>query len=272
MLVRWAVFISLLLGSAACDPGPPPAGGSGPAQSLVAGMMGNADVPFESIFDAPLPAGMDLRTIGSPTPLLIAELDATLFQPQLVASPTVGIAPSEAMSNSGVSLLVGSGFVTDATSLAPVGLLQLDGQILSPVQDHGYTRILGIRQGDLGVIHRSQFQTHLFDSALQVGPGIIEQGKLDISERDLQRPRYFRSFVAVCEQRWLVGISLQPAHLYTLGGTLLADIESRGYQCQDVVNLAGDRQAVLLIDTTHGTYHHGDAGAPKVSLLGFRLK
>ena len=271
--MRWTAIISLLLGSVACDPGPPPAGGTGPAQTLTAGLIGEPGVPFETVVSAPLPDGISLRKIGeAERGLLIAELDPALYAPQLVASPATGVTPEDAITSSGSTVLIGSGFVMDAASLAPVGLLQVDGNVLSPVQDHGYTRILGARDGSLGVMHRSQFQTPMFDSALQVGPGIVEQGKLDISERDLQRPKYFRSFVAVCEQRWLVGVSLYPANLYTLGQTLLADIESRGYRCSDVVNLAGDRQAVLLINSARGTYHHGDPAAPKASLLGFRPK
>ena len=62
----------------------------------------------------------------------------------------------------------------------------------------------------------------MFTSALQVGPGIVERGKLDISERDLERPKYFRTFVATCATRTLIGASQAPMHLHTLGKRLLA--------------------------------------------------
>ena len=68
----------------------------------------------------------------------------------------------------------------------------------------------------------------MYDSAIQLGPGVVEQGLLDISERDLRRPRYLRAFLATCGSVAVVGVSLRPMHLYTLGQRLLVFFNAEG--------------------------------------------
>ena len=80
-----------------------------------------------------------------------------------------------------------------------------------------------------------------------MGPGIVERGKLDISERDLERPKYFRTFVATCATRTLIGASQAPMHLHTLGKRLLAYLKEVDLGCDEVVNLAGDREVILAM-------------------------
>ena len=205
------------------------------------------------------------------SPLLVLELDPAYFEPEIVAAPETGIATIDAMQANDYRVVIGSGFVSELNSLAPVGLLQIDGQTLNPVQGYGYTRILGINDSGIGVVHRNDYQRSLFHSALQAGPGIVENAQLDISEKDLLRPKYFRSFVGLCAQRWLVGVSLAPTHLRTLGQAMVDYANRQNWQCEDLVNLAGDRQAVLLLRTRRGELlYHGDPDTYKVSLLGFR--
>jgi len=189
----------------------------------------------------------------------------------LIGMPREGTSAEAALRRNHLTVVLGSGFVAELRGLEPVGLLQVQGQTLSPLQGYGYSRILGINDHGIGVVHRDRYQRDLFHSALQVGPGIIEQGRLDISEADLQRPKYFRSFLAICTDRWIAGVSLAPTHLRTLGQTLAGFFEASGLQCDDVVNLAGDRQAVLVLATGDQTIiYHGDPGTYKASLLGFR--
>jgi len=205
--------------------------------------------------------------------LLLLEFDSEVIEPVLVAQPNTGISARQAMAEYELIAVVGSGFVSELESLTPVGLLQREGKTLSPVLGHGYTRILGINDNGLGVVHRNAFESKLFHSAIQVGPGIIEEGLLDISARDLQRPMYFRSFIMLCEDRWLAGVSLKPTHLRTLGKALLAFFAEQQWQCSDVVNLAGDRQALLMLaDGTSTTFFHGDPQVSKVSLIGFKYR
>ena len=204
------------------------------------------------------------------TRLLVLELDPDQFEAAIVAAPNTGIAASQAMQANNYRVLIGSGFVSELNSLAPVGLLQIEGETLNPVQGYGYTRILGINDAGIGVVHRKDYQRSLFHSALQAGPGIIENAQLDISEKDLQRPKYFRSFVGLCAQRWLIGVSLAPTHLRTLGQAMVDHARRLGWQCDDLVNLAGDRQAVLMLRTSSGDLlYHGDPDTYKVSLIGF---
>ena len=262
----WMCCVGTMSG---CEQNQPDSLPTGPAMELPAGAIPPAELEFQTLIGN---AGENLRVIGEEEhALLLVELKPENNQPQIISSPEVGISPLKAMQDRKLDLVIGSGFVTQPGSLTPVGLLQDNGKILTPLQNHGYTRIIGITDAGLGVVHRRAFDPSMFRSALQAGPGIIEQGELDISERDLQRPRYFRSFVASCKDRWIVGISLAPTHLRTLGQTLLSDMAANGYQCRDVVNLAGDRQAVMLLRLPSGQIlFHGDVHALKVSLLGFR--
>jgi len=170
----------------------------------------------------------------------VIEIDLRKFEPVLLTRPE-GIRPVLAVAEPYTSVVVGSGFQSLVQVMEPLGLVQYEGRVLSGIEQHGYTRILGIsaESGRFGVVHRSEWLPETFYSALQAGPGIIEQGKLDISERDLQRSRYFRSFIAECGDYALTGVSLVPTHLYTLGGALVDLFARENLQCNEVVNLAG---------------------------------
>lgn|GEM_PF-1869336 len=219
--------------------------------------------------------------------LWIVSLSHEHFEPFLIGEPGDGISPATAISTPSTALVIGSGFVSELHSLQPVGLLQKQGVTLNPILEHGYTRILGINDQGMGVVHRLDYQRNLFDSAIQAGPGIVERGSLDIAERDLARPKYFRSFVALCEDRWLAGVSLKPTNLRTVGTSLITYFENKALSCDEVVNLAGDREAFLAVDVdrtfgatiTHEKTSsaslrrvliHGEPLAHKVSMLGFR--
>jgi len=266
LLLTWAV-----LGLCACEKPPANRGGT-PATSVPFGSLPKQADDLRGRLANPGIDGLTTHFVGSgEDELLLLELDSGKFEPILIGMPRDGTSAEEALRRNRLAVVLGSGFVVELSGLEPVGLLQVQGQILSPVQKYGYTRILGINDDGIGVVHRDRYQRDLFHSALQVGPGIIEHGKLDISEGDLQRPKYFRSFLAICADRWVAGVSLAPAHLRTLGQTLVGFFEGSQWQCDDVVNLAGDRQAVLLLATGDQTViYHGDPMTYKASLLGFR--
>lgn len=251
---------------------PPANRASTPATSVPFGSLPEPVSDLRSRLAAPGVDGLTTHVVGSDDDeLLLLEIDPAKFQPILIGLPRAGTSAEEALRDNRLALVLGSGFVAELNGLDPVGLLQVEGQTLKPIQGHGYTRILGINDTGIDVVHRDQYQRDLFHSALQVGPGIIEDGALDISEADLQRPKYFRSFLAICATRWVAGVSLAPTHLRTLGQTLEDFFEASEWQCTDVVNLAGDRQAVLALATGDQTViYHGDPRTYKVSLLGFR--
>lgn len=266
LLLTWAV-----LGLSACDE--PPASRSGtPATSVPFGSIPKQAGDPRHLLTNPGIDGLTTHLVGSSEDeLLLLELDPAKFEPILIGMPREGTSSVEALRRNGLAVVLGSGFVVELSGLEPVGLLQVQGQTLSPLQKYGYTRILGINDHGIGVVHRDRYQRDLFHSALQVGPGIVEHGKLDISEAELQRPKYFRSFLAICADRWAAGVSMAPAHLHTLGQTLVDFFEASRWQCDDVVNLAGDRQAVLLLAIPDQTViYHGDPTTYKASLLGFR--
>jgi hypothetical protein len=247
---------------------------SEPASTIPSGRIPPASVKLSALAGDMHITGIASHLVGpAEDQLLVLDIDQDVMEPVLIGNPQSGISVRNAMSANNLSLIIGSGFVSDLNSLQPVGLLQIDGQTLSQVQGHGYTRIIGINDSGMGVVHRKSYQSALFHSALQAGPGIVERGRLDISERDLQRPQYFRSFLALCENRWLAGVSLQPTHLRTLGQTLLSYIDAQGWQCSDVVNLAGDREAVMMLRTGAETlFYHGDPDLYKVSVIGFKFR
>jgi len=213
-----------------------------------------------------------LQHAGADVAALI-EIDLTRFAPQVMTAPK-GLTPADAISKSNLSVIVGSSFVSQVRRMQPIGVLQVNGTLLQDVEPHGYTRILGIRALSpagwrFEVAHRSQWPLEGLHSALQAGPGIIEQGQLDISERDLTRQKYFRSFVAACGDRTVVGATLVPMHLYSLGGELLKFFAAEQLNCSEVVNLAGDREAVLVVRHAQQAAYLGDPRSPKAGLIGF---
>lgn len=202
--------------------------------------------------------------------LLLVGVDLNAYEPVLIGGRAGGVTAAGALAEA--SIVVGSGFVSHVRSLSPIGLLQVDGEIFSEVQPYGYTRVLGVRPDALGVLGHREFHRGMYPSAIQLGPGVVEQGLLDISTRDLERPRYLRAFIATCGGTALAGVSLSPMHLYTLGRQLLGFFDKAGLVCDEVVNLAGDREAVLAMAAPEGTRfaYFGHPGTAKAALVGFK--
>lgn len=262
---------ALLLTAAACSEAPKASHNrAAPTQQLPQQLSPNSVDFADSLRQLALP-GINVHTFES---LLVVAIDNQTYGPRMLADTEKGMSAVDAMMIPDMAIVIGSGFVTELNGLQPVGLLQVQGHILNDVQPHGYTRILGINDQGLGVVHRSEFQRTLFASALQAGPGIVESGQLDISKRDLERPKYFRSFIATCGEKTAVGISLEPMNLYTLGQHLIAHLPKSNLQCDEVVNLAGDRETILAAKSPHDdTYiYYGHPNTHKVSLLGFRSR
>ena len=200
------------------------------------------------------------------------ELDHQQFEPVIagVGNRSRGGVTARGQLSAGMEIVLGSGFVSEFRPIAPLGLLQIDGTVVSELSNHGYTRVLGLRDGVLDIIGRADYHRGLFTSAMQVGPGVIELGKLDISERELNLPAHFRAFVARCDASTLVGITLKPMHLYDLGGDLLATFEAAGINCTEVANISGDLEALLAVRSGERALYIGDPDSPKASLIGFR--
>lgn len=270
---RPLVLLWVLIGLPGCDE-PPANRADTPAADVPFGVLPeSADDPRNHLADSQV-EGLAIHFVGAgDDELMLLELDPAVFDPVLIGLPREGTSAEAALRDHDLTVVLGSGFVAELRGLEPVGLLRVQDRTLSPVQGYGYTRILGINEEGIGVVHRDDYQRDLFHSALQAGPGIIERGELDISAADLERPEYFRSFLAVCAERWAAGVSLAPTHLRTLGRTLVDFFAASGWQCDDVVNLAGDRQAVLVAALSDGTIvYHGDPRTYKASLLGFRAR
>lgn len=212
---------------------------------------------------------VDTPTTGST--LIVAHVLHASFEPVILGVDTTAL---NALVDGGYSLVVGSGFVSVFDPVSPLGLLQLNGEVRSELTPHGYTRILGVRHGELSIIGRRDYHPGLFESAIQVGPGVVENGKLDIrpGERDL--PAYIRAFVVTCSDRWLAGVAQTPMHLYDVGESLVEYFESNSLVCDEVVNLSGDREALLaLISDDRGSVaYFGNPTLPKASVIAFRTR
>lgn len=206
------------------------------------------------------------RTAGA----LVLALDHRRFEPVVLARADAPNLSGANALDGGATVVVGSGFVSEFQSLEPLGLLQINGKIVSPVSPHGYTRILGVREGRLGVLARREYHRGLLESALQVGPGIVEGGALDISPRERNLPAYFRAFAATCAERDLVGVTTRPMHLFDLGNELLGLFEATALDCAEVANLGGDREALLGLRAEGRTFFVGNPNAARAALVAFR--
>lgn len=208
-------------------------------------------------------------TPGTGNTLIVAHVLHAEFEPVILGVDTTAL---DALIGGGYTLVVGSGFVSVFDPVSPLGLLQLNGEVRSELTPHGYTRILGVRDGELGIIGRRDYHRGLFESAIQVGPGVIEKGILDIRPGERELPAYIRAFVATCADRWLAGIAQAPMHLYDVGVSLVAYFENTGLVCDELVNLSGDREALLALisDDRQSIAYFGNPTLPKASVVAFR--
>ena len=246
------LLLSLL---AACDETPITRAPSAPATELIASLITGKTVAeisaadVTSILQSPLRPGLSAWELADPDGrLVVIAARFNLLRPRLLgvtASEPQGVIPADLVGDDATAVLIGSGFVSELMALKPLGLLQIEGEVVSRIQRHGYTRVLGVGEQKLGVVDHLQYERGLFPSAMQVGPGVIEQGKLDISERDLERPAYFRALVATCGDATLFVASLTPMHLHGIGRSVLKFANEQGLTCDELVNLAGDREALL---------------------------
>lgn len=213
--------------------------------------------------------GVDV--IGDDLALIVAQLPRKRFEATILG---LGVSALDALVQDGFTLALGSGFVSVFNPVSPLGLLQLRGKVESEPTPHGYTRILGVGDRGLRVIARRDYHPGLFESAIQVGPGIVEGGKLDILRRERDLPPYIRAVVVTCEDRWIVGVAQSPMHLYDVGERLLDYFDAEGLRCDEAVNLSGDREALLAIRSEDGksVAYFGNPTLPKASLVAFRAR
>lgn len=240
------------------------------ANGFVAALRGgeNAGIVFSTI-DATSPA--EEGDASGHADIVLAQIPAADFDPRILGP---GVAPTEALTDGGQTLVLGSGFVSVFDPVSPLGLLQVEGTVLSEITPHGYTRVLGVRDGserDVAIIARGDYHPGMFESAIQVGPGIVEVGRLDISPRERKLPTFVRAFVASCSDRWIAGITQVPMHLIDVGERLLAFFAAEEIACGEVANLSGDREALLAVlsEDRRSITYFGNPTLPRASLLAF---
>ena len=275
--MRVATVVVLCAYMAACDPAKEVSQRQAPATSLPAVLVSDSGTRPMAAAAWPdllceLADGIDgasCHRVGDGAMAL--ELDHQRFEPVIagVGNRSRGGVTARGQISSGMRVVLGSGFVSEFRPIAPLGLLQIEGAVVSELSNHGYTRIIGLRDGVLDIIGRADYHRGLFTSAMQVGPGVVEHGKLDISERELNLPEHFRAFVARCDASTLVGITLKPMHLYDLGGDLVATFEAAGLDCAEVANISGDLEALLAVGSGERVLYIGNPDSPKASLIGW---
>ena len=275
--MRVATVVVLCAYMAACDPVKEVSQRQAPATSLPAVLVSDSGTRPVAAATWPdllceLADGIDgasCHRVGDGAMAL--ELDHQRFEPVIagVGNRSRGGVTARGQISSGMRVVLGSGFVSEFRPIAPLGLLQIEGAVVSELSNHGYTRIIGLRDGVLDIIGRADYHRGLFTSAMQVGPGVVELGKLDISERELNLPEHFRAFVARCDASTLVGITLKPMHLYDLGGDLVATFEAAGLDCAEVANISGDLEALLAVGSGERVLYIGNPDSPKASLIGW---
>ncbi len=214
-------------------------------------------------------AAIEVGGLGESSRMLLAHVPKARFEPVILGVETTAL---DAVVDGGYTLVVGSGFVSVFDPVSPLGLLQLNGEVMSEITPHGYTRILGISEGTLRIIGRADYHPGLFESAIQVGPGVVEGGKLDIRPSERELPAHIRAFVVTCQDRWLAGVAQTPMHLYDVGSQLVEMFEQEALACDEVVNLSGDREALLALASDDGDSiaYFGNPRLPKASVIAFR--
>ena len=222
---------------------------------------------FAPLLRQPLLEGLNLRHLKDDRgELVVVIAELSRFDASVVGIGErypQGVTIEQLMAEPSTALLVGSGFVSELNALTPVGLLQIDDRVVSRIQRHGYTRVLGVDAQRFGVVDHLSFERGLFPSALQAGPGVVEQGEVDILPRDLERRPYYRALVGTCVDRTLFIASLTPIHLYSVGQMIVELAAREGLACDEVVNLAGDREALLAVRTAGGKVLY--LGQPRTS-------
>jgi uncharacterized protein YigE (DUF2233 family) len=162
-----------------------------------------------------------------------------------------GRSPYSSIVKGNAKLALGSGFVKSFSSLEPLGLLIIDGKELNPINNRGYSQIVGVSQGKLRILSLSDYKAFEleFEGAFQTGPGLIENGKIVVRPKE---KFYRRSWLALCEAKVLAGVTLEPVSLFSLAA-FIADPElNGGFHCQRAVNLAGGGSEVLVIKADDG--------------------
>ena len=68
---------------------------------------------------------------GTASFTLLLSVDLARFEPDVIAKRDIGISVRAAMLETGADIVLGSGFVSEAHSLDPVGLLHVSGSTIS---------------------------------------------------------------------------------------------------------------------------------------------
>ncbi len=208
-------------------------------------------------------------------PPLNTELVIAVVVPEVVHPKVIGITPETkagqsglgVMQHEGADVVIGSGFVQDYSPPVPVGLLIVDGNIVSPLNLRGGLKfILAVRNNNIQIVSRETFDYEGVTGAIQVGPCLVKDGRVSIHSDEPDKIKLAtRSFVGILSDgNIIVGVTLSPVSLLHLAKHLVSE-----YQCIDAVNLAGGGSEVFAIRQDEEIKSFGNRYMRQASTIAF---
>jgi uncharacterized protein YigE (DUF2233 family) len=173
----------------------------------------------------------------------------------------------------------------------PVGLLVVNGKALSTLsRQKGKSARTGSAFAELrwpgllckqrssqawDIVAASRYSPSMCTDALQAGPVPIEpEAQLAIAEHERALMRYRRTVICMAaDNRMLLVVTLQPAHLFDLAKWLVRPPEQGGAGCRVALNLSGDDSTGLAVKKAGKRLRiFGEASFPLPTALVFEHK
>lgn len=186
-----------------------------------------------------------------------------------------GISPNAAIQRNLADIFVGSGFASSFYPLSPLGWMKTDGVTIQKpiIEDPRYRRLVSISKGKLRISGIDEFiDTIDVKAGIQVGPGLIEDTKIGISDQEpiIQVGKAaIRTFIGVCGDSTLLGYTMSPSHLYPI-----AEYIMEHYDCTELTNLSGGSEAFLAYRDPKNESEfvlYGNTKTARASMVGFTI-
>jgi len=178
--------------------------------------------------------------------LAMAKITARVLAPLRPGGSTV----ADLAKASGSILAVNGGFfwIKPDGALAPTGLLIVDGVKLAAMKAcRACTGVLFADAEGLDIVRPARFRAKRgIESALQVGPMLIEQGREMTFKSD--GPAAPRTAVCIAGDTVIVVVAVRPMTLHGLAALLAAKHSDGGFDCPQAINLDGGSSSQLAAD------------------------
>lgn len=171
-------------------------------------------------------------------------------------------------------LVLGAGFVKSFVPIIPLGLLKVENELITDIDFKSkYIGLILENNGELTFTSTRNYDQSPFRSGFQVGPIIISESKMTISERELKLKPYGRAFVGRTNNGAIViGISLTGMHLYELGNVLKEVLSHWEQNLNVLYNLSGGGSEGMGLNLVDSIYRYGNTQLEHGSLIVFRKR